>query len=280
MSDIIAGRAGTLRMDDGVELYTYRWSSPGALSTPVVLAHGYGEHCGRYDDFARYLVSRGHPTYAFDMRGHGHSPGQRGHIAPYSLYADDLDTVFQSVAREHGDGCVLLGHSHGGLTALLSVERGQIEPAGLILTCPMVGLTPPNRPLPRWAAALLARALPTLALPNGLRLEQLTHDEAIVKAWGDSPLNHGRTTPCWYAGALRAMEQATREIAKVTLPTLILAGELDPIVDTPSVARMAAQLTGPDREFGTVPGSFHEPLNELNRATTYARIGDWIEARF
>jgi alpha-beta hydrolase superfamily lysophospholipase len=241
----------------------------------VVLAHGYGEHIGRYDEFARYLVARGHPTYGFDMRGHGKSSGQRGHVAPYRRFADDLDAYFRAVERLHpGRPCVLLGHSHGGLTALLSVEHGNIRPAALVLICPMVELRPRHRPVPELLASLLARVAPSLALSNGLDVAELTHDTALARAWGESPLNHGRTSLGWYAGALAAMREAMLGLSKVTLPTLVLAGELDPIVDTRAVERMAAAL--PHAELHVVAGSLHEPLNELDRAQTFARIGDWL----
>lgn len=272
---------GTLRTEDGVELHTYHWSAAGAAGAVVVLTHGYGEHAGRYDEFARYLVAQGHPTYAFDMRGHGRSPGQRGHIAPYRKYVDDLDQFFQHVARQHSDRqCVLLGHSHGGLTALLSVQHGRIQPAGMILTCPMVALQRSFRPVSRPIAAVLARVAPALGLANGIKVEQLTHDLPLAHAWRDSPLNHGRTSLGWYAGALDGMIEANQNLAKVSLPVLVLAGELDPVVDTRAVEHMFTQLASQDKEFGIVAGSYHEPLNELGRTKTFARIAQWLARRF
>lgn len=279
MTDV-EGHVGSLLTDDGIELFTYRWSSPRCSSAPVVIAHGYGEHCGRYEEFARYLVGRGHPVHAFDMRGHGNSPGQRGHIDPYRLYTDDLDRFFRSVQLKHRRPCVLLGHSHGGLLALLSIDRAEIKPAGVILSCPMVALHRRHRPVPYRLAYALARLAPRLGLSNGLDVSELTHDAACAQEWANSPLNHGRTSLSWYAGALAAMHKAKRCLTKVTMPSLVLAAELDPIVDSHAVAIMASRLPAVDREFHVCAGAYHEPLNELDRASVYARIGDWLAARF
>jgi len=66
----------------------------------------------------------------------------------------------------------------------------------------------------------------------------------------------------------------------VTLPVLTLAAEFDSIVDSRGVVQLAERLPSRDREIVMVEGAFHEVLNELDRAETYARIGGWLNARF
>ncbi|HMN62130.1 MAG TPA: hypothetical protein PJ988_17300 [Anaerolinea sp.] len=41
---------------DGVRLYTRQWQPEVTLRATVVLAHGLGEHCARYDHVAAYLT--------------------------------------------------------------------------------------------------------------------------------------------------------------------------------------------------------------------------------
>jgi alpha-beta hydrolase superfamily lysophospholipase len=274
----------TLQVRDGTGLHTYRWSSRLAeaqSSAVVLLVHGYSEYGRRYDALARYLVGRGHPTYCFDMRGHGFSPGQRGHIDRYDRYVDDCTDVARDIAQRHpGRPLVLLGHSNGGLTVLRTVQRGEVSPAGLIMTCPMVALQPKRRTVPRGLAGALGVLLGRLSLPNGIESSALSRDAALNKAWSADPMNHGKTTIRWYTGALDAMELGMAEASKVTLPVLTFAGELDSIVDPKGVEKLSEQLASPDREFVTCRGAFHEVLNEPEREQYFKRIGDWLAARF
>lgn len=273
-----------LNVRDGTALHTYRWTSRSAeqLSTAVVLiAHGYGEYGRRYDRFARYLVSRGHPTYAYDARGHGFSPGQRGHIDGYERYVDDATDVARDIARRYPQRpLVLLGHSNGGLTMVRTVQRGETSASALVVTCPMLALRRRHRPMSRGWAAVAAFLLPRLSLPAGIDKKELSHDTAINEAWSADPMNHGKTTPRWYLGALDAIAQAQAEAGKVALPLLAFTAELDPIVDSKGVAAFVERVASSDRELLAVPGALHEVLQELDREQTFKRIGDWLAARF
>jgi alpha-beta hydrolase superfamily lysophospholipase len=122
--------------------------------------------------------------------------------------------------------------------------------------------------------------LPRASLPNGISVDQLSHETSINQAWSKDPMNHGRTTLRWYLNALDAMAQGQAQAASVTLPVLTFAAELDSIVDPQGVAQFAARLASPDRELVTCQGAFHEVLNEVDRDRTYKRIGDWLGARF
>lgn len=277
-------RESTLTASDGHLLHTYEWTSPSAEAHThpvVVIMHGYGEYCGRYDEFARFLVSRGHPVSGFDARGHGQTRGQRGHVTSFQRYIDDLEQFVVSTAqRRRGRPLVLLGHSQGGLLSLLLVEQGSAPIDALIVTDPMVGLQPSQQPIPDRLALLFGRLVGRLPLRSNLKGSELTHDVALADAWEKHEHNHGWTTPGWYAGALGAMQRVAADIDKVKLPTLILQGELDPIVDGAAVARLSERISSPDREFVLVPGACHEPLNELDRAQTYERIARWLAVRF
>jgi alpha-beta hydrolase superfamily lysophospholipase len=89
----------------GVRLYQCHWraSVPGraARSVPgpiVVLMHGFAEHCRRYDEFAEYLLAGGIDVSRFDARGHGRSSGQRGHVARFEEYVEDLQAFVRHVS--------------------------------------------------------------------------------------------------------------------------------------------------------------------------------------
>lgn len=54
------------------KLYYQKWS-PKTPKGVVLIAHGYGEHSGRYMNVVDTLVPEGFIVYALDHRGHGKS---------------------------------------------------------------------------------------------------------------------------------------------------------------------------------------------------------------
>src|SRR5688572_6837863 len=68
----------------------------------IVLMHGYGEHCRRYDELSRHLARRGHAVCRFDARGHGRTAGQRGYVRDYGEYVDDLAAFIELVRSRFG----------------------------------------------------------------------------------------------------------------------------------------------------------------------------------
>ena len=43
----------------------------------LLVAHGFGEHSGRYENVVSHFVPLGYAVYALDHRGHGRSDGGR-----------------------------------------------------------------------------------------------------------------------------------------------------------------------------------------------------------
>jgi acylglycerol lipase len=293
-SDVII-REGTFASAPGVELYQCDFlprrlesvdagSGPprdGAAGAPsaavVLLMHGYAEHCRRYDELATYLARRGHVVSACDARGHGRSPGQRGHVRRYrESVADFAAFAAQVRARYPGRPSFALGHSNGGLTALRAVQGG-LALSGLALTSPLLRLRERRKPVPDALARGLSWALPRLPLPNGLDARDLTHDLAVRAAHARDRRVHRVATPRWYWESTLAGRAALADAHRVELPLLLVQGELDPIIDPASIAELHERASSPDKRLVVRAGELHEVLNELGRLELYALIADWLE---
>src|SRR3989337_1003103 len=62
--------AGRISAADGVALAWYRWDPAGKARGTVCLAHGHGEHAGRYHHVARAFTEAGFVFLAFDLLAH------------------------------------------------------------------------------------------------------------------------------------------------------------------------------------------------------------------
>ena len=67
------------------------------------MVHGLGEHSGRYERFAHGMAPFGMATYALDLRGHGKSAGQRGHVDSWGQWVDDT-AAFVAHVQIHTPG--------------------------------------------------------------------------------------------------------------------------------------------------------------------------------
>ena len=103
----------------GLDLYYQSWLPQTESNAIVAIVHGFGEHSGRYQNIVQHLVPLGYGIYGFDNRGHGRSPGRRGHIDSWREYHDDV-AAFLTFIRKSGPSkpLFLLGHSMGTLIVL------------------------------------------------------------------------------------------------------------------------------------------------------------------
>src|SRR5260370_17708338 len=83
---------------DGTRLSYRAWPKAGAQLTFAVV-HGLGDHARRYERFAQAMTRYGFGTFAVDLRGHGKSPGRRGHVYRWSHGTADLSPL---VTHGHG----------------------------------------------------------------------------------------------------------------------------------------------------------------------------------
>jgi alpha-beta hydrolase superfamily lysophospholipase len=235
----------------------------------ALLAHGYGEHSGRYGHVAEALVTGGAAVWSPDHLGHGLSGGERGVILDFDDAVDDLHHVASMALGAHpGRPVVLIGHSMGGLIATRYAQRYGTELAGLVLSGPLIGRH-------EFANQLLALAeLPEIPIDPST----LSRDPAVGEAYADDPLvYHGP----FRRAMLEAMRDAFADVEAGPgfgdLPTLWLHGEDDPLVPL-SITRPAIErLRGSDFIERVYPGAKHEIFNEIDRQEVLDQVAAFVD---
>jgi alpha-beta hydrolase superfamily lysophospholipase len=234
----------------------------------VVLAHGYGEHIGRYVHVADALVDRGAAVYGPDHLGHGESAGEQALVDDFDRIVDDLHLVTELARERHpGRPVVLLGHSMGGLIATRYAQRyGGL--AGLVLSGPAIGLSVVIRD---W---LGAPELPD----DPIDVAVLSRDLSVGEAYANDPLvYHGG----WKRPTLEAFMAADAAIEAGggfgDLPTYYVHGEADELVPMVVARPWVERLAGSDFTERVVPEARHEVFNETDKDETIRQVADWIE---
>ena len=263
---------GTRSSGDGVTLATRHWSAASPRAA-IVLVHGVAEHLGRYEHVGAALTDRGFDVRGTDLRGFGNSGGRRAYVEDFSEYTTDLiDDI--AGARQLGVPVVLLGHSMGGLIASLYAVADHPQPDLLVLSAPAIDAALPKAKVAM--ARLLVRVLPKLTVSNGLKGEQLSRDLSVGDRYFADPLVFAKSTIRLGVEAMEAMEQARSSLHRITMPTLVIHGGDDSIVD-PSFSEPFGDLAGSTRV--VFDGFRHESFNEESGTLAVSTVSDWIDSR-
>lgn len=261
---------------DGARLALRRTVPADPPRALVLLFHGFGDHSGRYEHVAEWLAGRGYAVWALDQRGHGHSPGPRGHISRFAQFLADVAALRKRAAGEGAVPQVLLGHSFGGLVVLRYLETAPQGLAGAVVTSPWIDLAMKS---PAWklaVAKLLAGPVPGLGMSTGLNTTLLSTDPAVGRAADADPLYHGRMTPAAWREIQAAQVAVVAEADRVATPLLFLLAGDDRIVARAASEALARSLPAPP-EVVVYDGMYHEVMNERDKARVLTDLGGWLD---
>jgi alpha-beta hydrolase superfamily lysophospholipase len=266
---------------DGLKIF-YRNYRANDERAGVVIAHGLGEHSGRYRNVIGTLLPRGISIWALDHRGHGQSDGPRGHVLAFEEYLNDLRTIVQIAKRELPTGmkCFLLGHSMGGLIALNFALRFPEMIDGVIASSPTLGIAVKVPALKGFFGKVMSSIWPGLLLRNEIDVSKISHDEEVVRAYVEDPLVHDRVSTRWFTEFFSAMEEANQSASKLAVPTLIQAAGEDYLANATDSKQFFEKMTLNDITFHVYEGLYHEIYNEREgqRAKVLNDLEVWMEA--
>ena len=275
MFDFPAATMLPFTASDGENLALHDWPLPEGSPRrgTVLLVHGLGEHAARYGHVARHLNAWGFAVRAYDQYGHGRSAGPRG---------DDLADLVDATRKRMADGepLVLLGHSLGGLVAARFVSLHLRPVDALVLSSPALdtGLSGFQKLL----LATLPRLAPNLRVGNGLDVQALSHDPAVVAAYQADPLCHDRISARLGRFIADAGPATLARAAHWSVPTLLLWAGADRLVRPAGSAAFAAAAPAALVQSQCVDGAFHEIFNETPEwaAPVFAQMQRWLVQRF
>jgi alpha-beta hydrolase superfamily lysophospholipase len=255
----------------------YRHWQPEAPRAVILLAHGLGEHSGRYDDVARYFCERHVAVLAPDHVGHGRSPGRRAHVRRFSEFFGPLDVLREQIRKTYpGLPVFLVGHSMGGLIAaryLLSRRDGF---AGAVLSAAALEVPEPPSTAAIWVNRLISLVWPSLGVMQ-LDAGGISRDPVVVAAYRADPLVHtGKFSARLVTELFAAMQDVAERRAGIRLPLLVLHGEADSMTAPAGSTHFAAGVGSEDVTLKRYPGLYHEIFNEPERLEVLGDVHRWL----
>jgi alpha-beta hydrolase superfamily lysophospholipase len=261
-----------------VELF-YRCRRPdGDARAVLAIVHGHGEHSGRYEKIADFLVARGIAVCGFDHRGHGRSRGQRGHIDSWAQYRADTAAFLRLMGRlEPRCPVFLMGHSMGALVVLDYLIHDPAGIRGAIISGAPIEPAGVAKPALVLMSRLLSRVCPRFPMSLSLDVSALSRDAAVVRAYVEDPLVHGRFTARWGTESLAAVARVKARAAEVNVPLLFVHGEADRLNLLIGIRDFFAKVTSIDKTLHIYPEMFHEPHNDFGYDRYLSDLERWLE---
>ena len=271
---------------DGAEIYAEAFGPEDG--TPVVLAHGWTENLTYWVHEIRGLSSQGFRVVAYDLRGHGHSQG----AGDYAIgrFGEDLEAVLKAAVPE-GRRALIAGHSLGamsiaawaehhdverlvGAAALLNTGVGDLMGEQLLLPLPKFaqalngtiathGFIGSRAPLPRFSSPVSHALLRRVAFGPSASPAQVAFYERMLI--GMPPRTRADV------GLAISEIELYDALPRLTVPTIVLAGEKDRLTP-PSHARRIAEMLPQLERLIILPDTGHMGPLERPREVTQALI--------
>jgi alpha-beta hydrolase superfamily lysophospholipase len=275
-------KSGTLTSADGVKIF-YRHYPAESERARMVIAHGLGEHSGRYGNVVERMLPRGISVWVPDHRGHGQSEGKRGHVLNFVQYLSDLRLSVELAGGDRPEGmqCFLLGHSMGGLIALYFAQQfpGLID--GVIASSPALGMVIEIPGAKKVLGSLMSCIWPEMTMGNELDTSKVSHDPKIVRAYETDPLVHDRVSARFFTEFVAAMETVHAQASNLKDPILLQVAGDDHLVNARSSVQFFEKLDLEDKTLFVYEGGYHEIYNEDDdlRRQVLKDLEDWLEKR-
>lgn len=180
----------SFRTDDGLNLIYRHAPARASSDKAVILLHRGHEHAGRWSEAAERLALDDHHLFAWDARGHGTSPGERGAAPSFGTLVRDLQCLYRQITITHGiapRNISVVAQSVGAAIAATWAHDYAPPLRALVLANPAFSIRL-YAPMAETGLRLLRRIRPRTRIRSYVSGRMLTTDAARARDYDTDPL--------------------------------------------------------------------------------------------
>jgi acylglycerol lipase len=271
----------TIVATDALCLRSFAWQpAQSPARGVVVVTHGIRDYALRYQRFADQLAKEGFAVFAQDLRGHGHSGGERQRFDSMARMVEDTDMIVNEAKQRYPKLPVYVyGHSLGGLITTEYALDHADKLSGVLLSGAALMRPHSVSGFSAALARLVASVAPSLKVVQ-VDDSEFSRDKDVMAALATDPLITRDKLPAATAAAtLNGIADAQKRMAQLKLPLWVMYGTADsvnPIEGSQALIQAAASA---DKTLKVYPGVYHDMLNEPERDQIASDVIAWLLAR-
>lgn len=283
----------TFRSFDTVELFYRAWlpqqaqASTSTTDRAIIIFHRGHEHSGRVAHLVDELNLPEYAFFAWDQRGHGRSPGERGYAAHLFDFVRDMESFVQHIHLTYNipiENMVVIGHSVSAVLVSLWVKNYAPRIRGMVLATPAfdVKLYVPGA----LCGLRLLRRLSKLRgakepfIRSYVRGKVLTHDPELARSYDEDPLVSKQIASNILLELFSASKELVADAGAIVTPTLMLCARADWVVRNKPQRLFYQRLSTPLKRIKVFRGMYHALFHEKDREAVIAPVREFINEVF
>jgi alpha-beta hydrolase superfamily lysophospholipase/SAM-dependent methyltransferase len=263
---------------DGAELFYRSWIPNRATDKALLLFHRGHEHSGRWQETVDSLDLGDVAIFAWDARGHGRSPGDRGAAKTLHDVIKDVDVFACHISERFGmpiENMIVLAHSLAAVTVTAWVHD----------------YAPPIRAMILATAAFhvklyLPFAVPTLRIvrprfvKSYVKSKMLTHDREQAACYDSDPLIFRQIAVNVLLDLHDTAKRLGADAGAIQTPTLMIGAGKDWVVSLKAQQQFFDRLSSTHKRFEIFAGAYHAIFHETNRRDVIGLVRDFVRDCF
>src|SRR6266540_7296697 len=266
---------------DGAELFYRSWLPSNPTDKALLLFHRGHEHSGRWQEMVDALDLDDVAIFAWDARGHGRSPGERGTANNFADVIRDVDAFARHISERYEipiENMTVLAHSLAAVSVAAWVHD----------------YAPPIRAMILATAAFHVKLYVPFAVPL-LRMKQklfgpgqvksyvksklLTRDHAQAAQYDADPLIFKQIAVNVLLDLNDTAERLVADAGAIQTPTLMIGAGRDWVVSLKGQREFFKRLSSPLKEIEIYPAAYHAIFHDQDRHLVVQRVRKFVQAR-
>jgi alpha-beta hydrolase superfamily lysophospholipase len=267
---------------DGTRLFYRAWLPEKPADRALVLFHRGHEHSGRLEELVQRLGLEDFAVFAWDARGHGKSPGERGWAESFASLVRDADCFVKHVSTEYAipmENFAVVAHSVGAVIAAAWVHDYGPPVRAMVLASPALRVklyVPFALPFLRLRRKLQKKAFVTSYVRPGM----LTHDRVEAGSYARDPMISRAVSVDVLVGMHDTATRLLKDAGTIRTPTLMLSSGMDFVVRLSAQREFFHRLGSPIKEMREYHRAYHDLWHEERRERPIGHTRDFILRAF
>src|SRR2546430_1745513 len=263
---------------DGSELFYRAWIPKKPTEKALLLFHRGHEHSDRWQETVDALGFDDVAIFAWDARGHGRSPGERGAANNLRDVIKDVDCFARHISKEYAvplENMIVLAHSLAAVTVTAWIHD----------------YAPPIRAMILATAAFQVKLYIPFAIPalrifrprfvkSYVKAKMLTHDREEVARYASDPLIFRQIAVNVLLDLHDTARRLVADAGAIQTPTLMIGAGKDWVVSLKAQRQFFDRLSSTEKRFEILPDAYHSIFHEINRSVVVYLVRAFVSEEF